>query len=131
MNGWRGAIALVAALALPAAAGHSLQGPLLTIDPASLQRLQADHRPLTLVDVRPAERYANGRLPGARSIPLEALTRRHGEIPGATLVVLYGADGVDEAATAARYLRTAGHPDVFVLEGGFTGWQARGLGVEP
>lgn len=130
MNGWRGALALVAALALPAAAGHSPQGPLLTIDPSSLLRLQAEHRPLTLVDVRPSERYAKGRLPGARSIPLEALTRRHEEIPGAALVVLYGGDGVDEAATAARYLRTAGHPAVFVLEGGFTGWQARGLGIE-
>ena len=130
MNGWRGALALLAALALPAEAGHSRQGPLLTIDPASLQQLQAEPRPLALVDVRPAERYANGRLPGARSIPLDALTRRHAEIPDAALVVLYGADGVDEAATAARYLLTAGHPAVFVLEGGFAGWQARGLGVE-
>ena len=130
MNGWRGALALVAVLALPAAAGHSLQGPLLTIDPASLKRLQAEHRVLALVDVRPAARYASGRLPGARSIPLAALTLPPGEIPGAALVILYGADGVDEAAPAARYLRTAGHPAVFVLEGGFAGWQARGLGVE-
>jgi 3-mercaptopyruvate sulfurtransferase SseA len=52
-------------------------------------------------------------------------------VPVSAIVVLYGADGVDEAAAAARYLRTTGHTMVFVLEGGFAGWQARGLGVEP
>jgi len=46
-------------------------------------------------------------------------------------VVLYGMNTVDEAAPAARYLRGTGHAAVFVLVGGFAGWQARGLGVEP
>jgi rhodanese-related sulfurtransferase len=124
------ALALVSAVTGPAAAGHPLQGPLLTIDPASLQRLKAEGRPLALIDVRPAEAWQRGRLPGARSIPLQALIPRHGEVPAAAIVVLYGGDGVDEAAAAARYLRTTGHTAVFVLEGGFTGWQARGLGVE-
>jgi rhodanese-related sulfurtransferase len=124
------ALTLVAVAAGPAAGSHPLQGPLLTIDPASLQRLEAEGRPLALIDVRPAEAWQRGRLPGARSIPIDTLIPRRGEVPAAGIVILYGADGVDEAAAAARYLRTAGHAAVFVLEGGFTGWQARGLGIE-
>ncbi len=125
------ALALVAVSATPAGAGHPQLGPLLTIDPPSLERLRAEGRPLALIDVRPAGAYARGRLPGARSIPLDALVPRRSEVPEAAIVVLYGADGVDEAAPAARYLRSTGHTAVFVLEGGFTGWRARALGVEP
>ena len=125
------ALAFTAAAALPAAAGHPQAGPVLTIDPASLQRLRAEGRPLALIDVRPAGAWERGRLPGARSIPLDTLVPRREEVPAGAIVVLYGADGVDEAAAAARYLRTSGHTAVFVLEGGFAGWRARGLGVEP
>jgi hypothetical protein len=61
-----------------------------------------------------------GRLPGARSIPLSSLGTRRGEIPSEPLVVLYGAEG----------LLAAGHANVFVLEGGFAAWRARGDDVE-
>jgi len=124
-------VALVALTAIPAAGSHPQSGPVLTIDPASLQRLRTENRPVALIDVRPPDAYARGRLPGARSIPLDALVPRQGEVPAAAIVVLYGAESVDEAAPAARYLRGAGHAAVFVLEGGFAGWAARGLGVEP
>jgi rhodanese-related sulfurtransferase len=125
-----GALALVALTALPAAGSHPQSGPLLTIDPASLARLRAEQQPVLLIDVRPSDAYARGRLPGARSIPLDALVPRQREVAAGTIVVLYGTDTVDEAAPAARYLRGTGHAAVFVLEGGFAGWQARGLGVE-
>jgi rhodanese-related sulfurtransferase len=118
------------ALAGPAAAGHPWLPPLLTIDADSLQRLTTAGRPLLAVDVRPAEAYQDGRLPGARSIPLASLTTRRSEVPADTLVVLYGADGLEEATTAYRYLRAAGHANVFVLEGGLAAWRARGYGVE-
>ena len=118
------------ALIGPAAAGHPWQPPLLTIDAESLQRLAATGRPVLAVDVRPTEAYRDGRLPGARSIPLSSLMARRREVPAEVLVVLYGADGLEEATTAYRYLRSAGHANVFVLEGGFAAWQAHGYGVE-
>jgi 3-mercaptopyruvate sulfurtransferase SseA len=124
------AVLAVLALAGPAAAGHPWQAPLLTIDPASLQRLTAAGRPVLAVDVRPPEAYQDGRLPGARSIPLTSLTGRRREVPADTLVVLYGGDDLEDATTAYRYLRSAGHANVFVLEGGFAAWQAQGYGVE-
>lgn len=126
-----GALALVALTALPAAGSHPQSGPVLTIDPASLLRLRAEQQLVVLIDVRPPDAYARGRLPGARSIPLDALVPRRAEVTTEAIVVLYGMNTVDEAAPAARYLRGTGHANVFVLEGGFAGWQARGLGVEP
>jgi rhodanese-related sulfurtransferase len=124
------ALALVLALATPAAADHAWAPPLLTIDPDSLQRLSAAGRPVAVIDVRPEEAYRGGRLPGARSIPLPSLIPRRGEIPSAAFVVLYGADGLEDAATAYRYLRGAGQQNVFVLEGGFAAWRAKGYSVE-
>jgi 3-mercaptopyruvate sulfurtransferase SseA len=115
----------------PAQAGHPWMPPLLTIDPESLQRMNTSGaRPVVAVDVRPAAAYQDGRLPGARSIPLSSLTTRRREVPADALVVLYGGAGLDEAITAYHYLRAAGHANVFVLEGGFAGWQAQGYAVE-
>ena len=124
------ALVLAAVVTAPAVAGHPLAGPVLTIDPSSLQRLTTGGRRVALIDVRPAEAYQHGRLPGAHSIPLDTLIPRRGEIPTEMIVVLYGAEGVDDAAPAFRYLRTTGHGAMFVLEGGFAGWQARGLSIE-
>jgi rhodanese-related sulfurtransferase len=129
------AMALVVALALvavagPAGARHPWTPPLLTIDAASLQHLAATGRPVLTVDVRALEAFSKGRLPGARSIPLPSLVARQGELPADKIVVLYGSDGLEEATTAYRYLRAAGHSNVFVLEGGFVAWQSHGYGVE-
>jgi 3-mercaptopyruvate sulfurtransferase SseA len=125
-----GAVAIVIALASAALANHPTMGAVLTIDPASLQRLASGGRMVAVIDLRPTDAYRSGRVPGARSIPLTALIPRHGEVPADSLVVLYGAQTVDEAAPAYRYLRATGYANVFVLEGGFWGWQAHGYSVE-
>ena len=124
------ALALTLGCTTPAAAGHPMAAPVVTIDAASLQRLAATGRPIAVIDLRPVQAYADGRLPGAQSIPLEFLVPRRGEVPGDVLVVLYGTASVDEVAAAYRYLRMSGHTQVFVLEDGFAGWQSRGYGVE-
>ncbi|HEX9821151.1 MAG TPA: rhodanese-like domain-containing protein [Methylomirabilota bacterium] len=121
---------VVLALAGPAGAGHPWHAALLTIDAESLQRLTAAGRPVVAVDVRPPAAYRGGRLPGARSIPLSSLGARRNEVPGEPLVVLYGDEGLEEAATAYRYLRAGGHGNVFVLEGGLAAWRARGYEIE-
>jgi rhodanese-related sulfurtransferase len=123
-------LAALVCLTLAAEGGHPWAPPLLTIDPESLRRLADEGRPVLAVDLRPAEAYRSGRLPGARSIPLASLTGRRREVPADTLVVLYGARGLEEATTAYRYLRSTGHANVVVLEGGFAAWQAHGYGVE-
>ena len=124
------ALLVLLALGRPAAAGHPWSEPVLTIDADSLQQLTQQDRPVLAVDVRAPEAFQAGRLPGARSIPLTALTARQGELPPDRLVVLYGADSVDEAAAAFRYLRSTGRTNIFVLEGGFAAWRTGGYRVE-
>jgi rhodanese-related sulfurtransferase/DNA-binding transcriptional ArsR family regulator len=53
-----------------------------------LQRL-ARRRTVTVLDVRPAEEYAAGHIPGAVSIPLDELADRLAELPGDNQVVAY------------------------------------------
>lgn len=124
------ALLVVLAVARPAGAGHAWGSPVLTIDADSLQQLTRQGRAIVAVDVRPPEAFRAGRLPGAKSMPLTALTARQRELPDDSLLVLYGADSVDEAAAAFRYLRSAGRTNVVVLEGGFAAWRAGGFEVE-
>ena len=124
------AILVVLTLARPAGADHAGTTPVLTIDADSLQQLTRQGRTVVAVDVRPHEAFEAGRLPGARSVPLTALTARQRELPDGALLVLYGADSADEAAAAFRYLRSAGRTNVVVLEGGFAAWRASGFDVE-
>ena len=118
------------AVGRPAVAGHPWGPAILTIDPDSLEQLAARGRPVHVVDVRAPEAFQAGRLPGARSMPLPVLTAQQRELPDDGLVVLYGADSVDEVAPAFRYLRSTGRRNVVVLEGGFAAWRSHGYRVE-
>lgn len=53
-----------------------------------LRRLAAA-RSVTVLDVRPAEEYAAGHIPGAVSIPLEELADRLAELPDGAQIVAY------------------------------------------
>lgn len=114
-----------------AAAGHGTFHPVLTIDPESLARLLGERRPVIVVDLRPAALHAQGRLPGARSVPIAELERRADELPRAGIVVLYCGCPFAEVNGAYQLLRRRQHDNVFVLEEGFGGWVARGFPVEP
>ncbi len=102
-----------------------------TIHPAELSdRIDAGTTPLT-VDVRRAEEFAEGHLPGAINIP-------HGEI-GNRLAEL-GQDRAREIVIYCRSGRRAGLAEVVLLEEGFTGvrdleghflgWKSAGRPVE-
>lgn len=63
-----------------------------------------------LLDVRPAEEYRAGHLPGARSIPLPELGSRHSELPRDGEVVTYcRGPYCTMAADAAALLRSCGY----------------------
>ena len=65
---------------------------------------------VTLLDVRPAEEYRAGHLPGARSIPLPELRARLGEIPRSREVVAYCRGRYcSMASDAVAILRSAGY----------------------
>jgi DNA-binding transcriptional ArsR family regulator/rhodanese-related sulfurtransferase len=61
------------------------------VDAAAREELiaQIEAGEVTLVDTRPAREFEEGHLPGARSIPLDELSRRVGELPRDREVVAY------------------------------------------
>jgi rhodanese-related sulfurtransferase len=118
------------ALAAPASAGHGRSEPVPAVSPEEVrQRLDGRNQPV-LVDLRPREEFQKAHLPGARSVPLPELRRRHREVPRTGRVVLYCACGPMEVQAAYQFLRDLGYRDVSVLEEGFAGWAKRGYPLE-
>lgn len=117
------------------------------IEPAELRRIVAANDAL-LIDTRPAEAFARGRIPGAVNLP-ELFTHdfrsdpageaqftvlcedwfgRVGVRAGRSVVVYEEAmtGGLGRSCRGALILRHAGHDDVRVLHGGLRGWIAEG-----
>jgi rhodanese-related sulfurtransferase len=85
-------------------------------------------RGMVLIDSRAVGTYRTGHIPGARSIPLDALQRRLGELPRQEMVVLYS-DG-DDIDFIYWFLRERGFRNVTVLQDGFRAWLDHGYPVE-
>jgi ArsR family transcriptional regulator len=85
---------------------------------------------VTVIDVRPADEYAQGHLPGAKSIPLTDLKRRLSRLPRDKEIVAYcrGAYCVFSYEAVAA-LRARGFK-ARRLQDGFPEWRVAGLPVE-
>ena len=119
------AIALGAGLAALAVAGSGAPG----IAPADLQaRRDAGTAPV-VIDVRTAEEYATGHIPGAVNIPHEQIADRISEVEAEHGVALYCMVG-PRARMGEAALLGSGYTSVFHIEGGLAAWQASGLPVE-
>jgi ArsR family transcriptional regulator len=103
-----------------------------TLEPVSRDDLMRRMREglVTVLDVRPADEYAAGHLPGSVNVPLSDLKRRLGELPPGVEVVAYcrGAYCV-LAYEAVAALREAGWA-ARRMQDGFPEWRASGLPVE-
>ena len=90
---------------------------------------RAEAGEVTVIDVRPAEEYAGGHLPGAISVPLEELAGRLDEVPADTEVVAYCRGPYCVLAyDAVRLLRENGRP-ARRLADGVLEWRAADLPV--
>src|SRR5512146_2015014 len=96
---------------------------------SELRRLMRDGE-VTVVDVRPADEYAAGHIPGARSVPVRELKRRLREIPKGREVIAYcrGRYCVF-SLEAVTMLRRNGYRARRAHEG-LPDWKAAGLPVE-
>lgn len=85
---------------------------------------------VTVIDVRPAEEYQAGHLPGALSIPLPELAQRLTSLPRRRQIVAYcrGPYCV-MALEAVELLRARGYKAVR-LDEGVADWRARGRAIE-
>ena len=78
----------------------------------------------TLVDVRTADEYKSGYIPGAINISVQELSGKLNKIPKDKPVVVYCRSG-SRSSQAARTLLGAGYTDVYDL-GGLSGWERQG-----
>lgn len=91
---------------------------------------RAEQGAVTVIDVRPAEEYAGGHLPGAVSIPLDQLADRLSDLPPGAQVVAYCRGPYCALSYAAvRLLREHGIP-ARRLADGVLQWRAADLPVE-
>ena len=85
---------------------------------------------VTLLDVRPAEEFRAGHLPGAVSVPLGELSRRLAELPREREVVAYCRGPYCVLAIEAVELLKKQGFSAIRMEDGVLDWRARGLPVE-
>jgi rhodanese-related sulfurtransferase len=85
---------------------------------------------VVVLDVRPAEEYAAGHIPGAVSVPLAELPARLGTLPAGSEIVAYcrGAYCV-LARDAVRVMRASGRPARHLADG-MLEWRLDGMPVE-
>jgi len=122
------------AFALLAAASASFvafaDGELAPLSQDALLALpqSGDKAPFVL-DVRAAEEFVTGHVPGAVNIPHDQIAARLAEVPKDRDVVLYCRSG-KRAGVAAQVLTENGYTKLQHLEGDMPAWTANGRPVE-
>jgi rhodanese-related sulfurtransferase len=117
------------ALAVPARADHARFGPVLTID-AEYARALMERGGVAPIDLRSEDDFRAGRLPGARSLPLSALTSRVDDLPRAGIIILYGEGPIERLFGAYHYIRARRAGELYMLEGGLESWRQLGYQLE-
>jgi len=101
-----------------------------TTGPVELERwIKSGENNLVIVDVREAEDFNKGHIPGAINIPKEEWGNPHGLSHDKTNVVYCYAQQCHLAANACVQFAGKGYP-VMELEGGFAVWKEHDLDVE-
>jgi rhodanese-related sulfurtransferase len=124
------AVASPTAVAAPAQAGQAAATTPISAD-ALAARLAAAPADVTVLDVRTAEEFAAGHVPGARNIPVAELEARIAELAAARDrdLVVYCRTG-RRALTALEILKTNGFQRLLHLEGDMQGWSGSARRVE-
>lgn len=100
------------------------------IEPVTMpvvKEMMAKTPPAILLDARPQELYVQGRLPGARSLPLvdflDRLQELAPELPPDVELLLY-CDGLDcgDSLSLGMELQMAGYTRLFLYPGGYAEW---------
>jgi rhodanese-related sulfurtransferase len=123
------AIALAFLLVGPASAESEAPLEAPSIAPSELSERRVSGTAPVVIDVRTAEEYAAGHVPGALNIPFDQVAQRISEIEAPHGVALYCMLG-PRARMGESALLNAGYTSVLHLEGGLAAWQAAGLPVE-
>jgi rhodanese-related sulfurtransferase len=94
------------------------------------QRMQVQHD-ILLIDVRTADEFRMGHVPGAINIPYTELAERLGEVrPNHEKGVVVYCESGRRAGIAEGILRQAGLDNIRHLEGDMAAWRDSGLPIE-
>lgn len=86
------------------------------------------HERTLILDVRPAQEFGAGHLPGAKSVPLESLADGAASLPKDIGIVVY--DRIPDRSAKAVAQLTSASLSARVLFGGISSWSALGYTVE-
>jgi rhodanese-related sulfurtransferase len=100
-----------------------------TTGPVELERMMKQGENINIVDVRAAEDYAEGHIPGAVNLPKDKWQTLEGLRKDKTNVVYCYSQVCHLAATAAVEFASKGYP-VMELEGGFRAWKEHDMESE-
>jgi len=98
-----------------------------TLTPQEMSDLLAGGE-VDVVDIRDAQEWADGHIPGARVVPLDDLRADPAKtLPGSNIVFVCG-QGL-RSLTAAKLADRLGIGKVYSLDGGISNWTRAGLGL--
>jgi phage shock protein E len=119
-----------ASLAADPPAANAAAAPLIS-QSELLARLEKKDANLVVLDVRTAEEFAAGHVPGARNVSHELLSSKVTELGGLRdkQVVLYCRSG-RRTLLAEETLRNAGFTKLLHLQGDFLAWEAEQRPIE-
>lgn len=115
---------------ITARAGHGVEDTVDNLPAERVKQLLDAGEKILFIDLRTAQEFQKSRLPGARSIPVAELPKRHGEVPKAGRVVLYCDCKHAAVADRAIFLEYRGNRNIFVMPEGYAGWVKRGYPLE-
>ena len=100
-------------------------------DVESVRRRMKNGESLRLVDVREDREFEAGRIPGAIHIGRGVIERDiETKIPDHDGEIILYCGGGFRSALAADNLQKMGYTNVFSMDGGFRGWQEKGVPIE-
>jgi glyoxylase-like metal-dependent hydrolase (beta-lactamase superfamily II)/rhodanese-related sulfurtransferase len=104
--------------------------PFMSMDEVR-QRVEAGGTGLVVIDVREADAYLAGHVPGARHVPRGQLELRvNGEFPDPTVRIVLCCELGLISTLATATLRDMGFRRAVALDGGMKGWREAGLPLE-
>src|SRR5213593_1015220 len=87
--------------------------------------------PLYLIDVRTAEEYAAGHIPGFRWFPGGQAVQRSDDVAVVkNCQIVFACDGKARATLIASWYRQMGYREVYAVSGGTSAWTASGRSLE-
>ena len=100
-----------------------------TTGPVELERMMKQGESINIVDVRAAEDYAEGHIPGAVNLPKDKWHTLEGLRKDKTNVLYCYSQVCHLAATAAVEFASKGYP-VMEMDGGFRAWKEHDMEIE-